>query len=427
MQSRGGIALGAGYALILGLLICSTVVSVRLERALSDHKTGVYNNHLQLENAITQVRDAVYLGDSGARDYLRRGSPDFRQRVSDLEARRQSLDPVLPGETKQRFAAFVAGLRRIANEAPPSGDEAEKTRLRIAELTANVMPALDRASRDGREYLRMAEASFEQRQEVAVWRLFVILGGCLLAGFVTAWLMLRHIRRWQRERGEHLSEVERLSARLIEVQEDERRMLSRELHDGVGQLLTAIQMELSPVLRDASDPQAAGRLQRAHGLTGRTIRTVRDITAMLRPSLLDDLGLKPALEWHVQEFRTRSGIETEFHVGEGLDDLPEDLRTCVYRVTQEALNNCEKYSGASRAGITVLRSEERLVVEVRDNGRGFDPRECSSHGAGLLGIRERAAQLGGTARIDTKPGKGFRLVVTLPLAGIAEIAGAATA
>jgi signal transduction histidine kinase len=150
-----------------------------------------------------------------------------------------------------------------------------------------------------------------------------------------------------------------------------------------------------------------------------TVRTVRDISLLLRPSLLDDLGLGPALQWQAEDFRRRTKVPCVVEE-EGLrDDLPEAVKTCVYRVTQEALHNCEKHAAATHVFVRVLQTAEFLSVEVRDDGIGFEipQREASiaTQHFGILGMRERAAGLNGTLIMETQPGEGTTINLWLPL------------
>jgi signal transduction histidine kinase len=147
---------------------------------------------------------------------------------------------------------------------------------------------------------------------------------------------------------------------------------------------------------------------------------------LLRPALLDDLGLVPALQWQLEEFARRSGIGCEFS-GDGVDDmLPDSVKTCVYRVVQEALHNCEKHAGANRVSVGLREHPDSLTVEVRDNGCGFELNEKSmpnrGAGLGILGMRERAARLGGTLTVETAPGMGTLLTLRLPLVATPAVA-----
>ena len=162
------------------------------------------------------------------------------------------------------------------------------------------------------------------------------------------------------------------------------------------------------------------RLDRARDLAERTVQTVRNMSGLLRPALLDDLGLVPALHFQLEDFIRRSGIVCEF-VEHGVpDNLPDAVKTCVYRVVQEALHNSEKHSAATKVKVSVRQYADRLVAEIEDNGRGFpldrQGRPARSTGLGLLGIRERAGIAGGSLTIDSAPGRGTRIVLLLPVA-----------
>jgi signal transduction histidine kinase len=166
-------------------------------------------------------------------------------------------------------------------------------------------------------------------------------------------------------------------------------------------------------------------MRRARDLAERTVQTVRNIALLLRPALLDDLGLAPALQWQLEEFTRRSGIVCEF-CEDGVDDmLPDPVKTCVYRVVQEALHNCEKHAGANRVSIALRQLPDSLEAEVRDNGRGFELNQKSmphrNAGLGILGMRERAARVGGTLALETAPGRGTHLSLRIPLAQPAPI------
>jgi signal transduction histidine kinase len=231
----------------------------------------------------------------------------------------------------------------------------------------------------------------------------------------------------ERQADEHLEAVEQtrrelqqLSARLLEVEEEGRRKLSRELHDEIGQTLALLQIEISHAQAALGNPRTAEeRLKRARELAERTVVTIRNISGGLRPSLLDDLGLVPALQFQLEDFLRRSGIACDF-VEEGVaDQLPDTVKTCVYRVVQEALHNCEKHAGANRVRVAVRQLRECLVAEIEDNGRGFQMNEqrmpYRTSGLGLLGLRERAANAGGTLVIDSAPGHGTRIALRIPL------------
>jgi signal transduction histidine kinase len=217
-------------------------------------------------------------------------------------------------------------------------------------------------------------------------------------------------------------ELQRLSARLLEVEEEGRRQLARELHDEIGQSLALLQIEISRAQAAASSGQPASlpeRLERARALAEETVQTIRDISLLLRPALLDDLGLAPALQFQVEQFLRRSGIACDYVEENVSDHLPDSVKTCVYRIVQEALHNCEKHSGAARVRVAVLQDPGLLRIEINDDGRGFLVNEKGmpsiTTGLGLLGMRERATIVGGSLEIDSAPGRGTRLSLRIPV------------
>ncbi|MEQ1945668.1 MAG: sensor histidine kinase [Bryobacteraceae bacterium] len=206
----------------------------------------------------------------------------------------------------------------------------------------------------------------------------------------------------------------------MEVQEFERRRLARELHDDLGQRVTALLMELSRI--DAgSDVANVARLARAREYTEGILHTIRDISSMLRPALLDDLGLKAALEGHIRKFYERTGLPCTLICSlREPDDLPDSIRTCVYRVIQEALNNCEKHASASSIHVTIERADPvkmagELSVTIADDGCGLPPGALVPGGSGLSNMRERVELLHGTFTIESSNKKGTAILLTIPV------------
>ncbi len=224
----------------------------------------------------------------------------------------------------------------------------------------------------------------------------------------------------------HRSEenLRRLTAYLNKVREEERTRISREIHDELGQQLTAIKMDLcwiqAKLVRVEPEGEAGNfrqRLAEAVQLVDATIANVRKIATDLRPGILDDLGLPAAMEWQAQEFERRSGIACCFSCR--VKDLPLDSEqtTGVFRIFQEVLTNVARHSGASRTDVRLDTDGEGLILEVCDNGRGIAEEERAlSKSLGLLGMRERAKLLGGAFEIEGHPGEGTRVALRVPLA-----------
>ncbi len=209
-------------------------------------------------------------------------------------------------------------------------------------------------------------------------------------------------------------ELQKLSDRLVTAQEEERRNLSRELHDEVGQTMSAMLVELGRVETAPDSETRAERLASARSMAETSVGMVRNMALLLRPSMLDDLGLVAALRWQAREVTRRSGLKVKMVADEIAEDLPDSHRTCLYRVVQEALNNCAKHSQASQVRVVVHRDRDGLSVTVQDNGIGFEP--SRDKGMGLLGMEERVERLGGLFSIESRPGGGDGSVDSFPLA-----------
>lgn len=206
------------------------------------------------------------------------------------------------------------------------------------------------------------------------------------------------------------------------VQEEERRRLARELHDGIGQTLTALKNQLERTRRqnDRSVEATAERIDEALQIAAQALDDTRELSRLLRPAVLDDLGLAPALSWLTRTVRERFGIEVEIEL-RGLDDrLDSEVETLAFRVVQEALTNVAKHSGAASARIAIERTPSHLRIRMSDEGQGFDPRRIldPAHrdgGVGLRGMRDRAELFGGSVRIDSAAGRGTRIELLVPL------------
>jgi signal transduction histidine kinase len=215
---------------------------------------------------------------------------------------------------------------------------------------------------------------------------------------------------------EQHEQLQILSRRLVEVQEAERRTVARDLHDEVGQVLTGLSLALELVARQPPE-HAPARLEHAQRLVNELIVRVRDMSMQLRPPMLDDLGLLPALLWYFERFREQTGIQVHFKHS-GLEQrFSGDIEITVYRVVQEALINAANYAGVGEVFVRLLAGRKHLDVQVEDRGRGFDVQEALHNPAtsGLSGMRERTRLLGGELQIDTEPGRGSCLTVYLPL------------
>jgi signal transduction histidine kinase len=334
--------------------------------------------------------------------------PVMRALQSEVEAYWRVLDETLgwtPAERdRERYAFFYEQLmpRRTAM-------------LQIADRVAEA---------DEREFNRgeeQAAASFSRYRLESVTTLTVTLAG----GVLVAMLSCVYLLRLEREAAQRFAEATRaeaelkeLSARLVRAQEDERRALSRELHDELGQAFSAIAMETGNLLDLDWSDAARARLEAVRDVAGKGVDATRNMSLLLRPSMLDDFGLVPALNWQARETARRTGMRVHLTAPEAAGDLPEEHKTCIYRIVQEALNNAARHAQARNVQVTVRDEPDRIHVTVRDDGVGFHSQRV--RGLGLLGMQERVHHLGGRFAVDSSPGRGALVTVELPRAVFAE-------
>lgn len=222
------------------------------------------------------------------------------------------------------------------------------------------------------------------------------------------------------------------------VQEEERRRLARELHDGIGQTLTALKNHLDHLAgkAEAAGSRFAEDLAAAAEMAGGAVHDTRELSRLLRPPVLDDLGLVPALSWLARTLEKRTGLAIELEIAGALDPerdpprLEPDLETLVFRVVQEALTNTLKHSGARRAEVAVAADGEAVRVRVADAGAGFDPDAtldgAAGSGVGLAGMRDRVELFGGRLTLASAPGRGTEILLVVPRGAAAGPAWAAS-
>jgi signal transduction histidine kinase len=237
------------------------------------------------------------------------------------------------------------------------------------------------------------------------------------------------VRRSRSKAEEELDQTyEKLRAmahRVVELQEEERRNIARELHDEIGQSLTGLKLLISQATR--SLPSSSSEiLKEAQSVVTELMQQVREMSLKLRPSMLDDLGLLPTLLWYFERYTAQTRIKISFEHSGLQRNFPADINTAVYRIIQEALTNVARYADVGEADVRVRANHNRISLLVQDRGAGFDAaRLAAKASAGLSGMRERAQLLGGSVNIETSPGKGTRLLAELPLqtAGVASSTG----
>jgi signal transduction histidine kinase len=443
-------ALIAGFAVVFGLWVASGYelvrslrdVDLRLEASRDDFQRG--------QDVLTAVRTNVLLGSIYLRDALIDRTPESHEDyLNALLMIREEVDRVLPvylpligsplerqhwdhlqveldNYWKSRDVVFTYDEPlTTANAAAVLRQRIVPARQSILEIVDS-LSALQRASRERHE----AEAAL--LYSGAQTRVVSLASLALLVGLIVAVVATRHVGRLEHEierrqaaERQTRRDLERLSARLVTAQEEERRSLARELHDAVGQALTAIKMEMGVAMRGVeTDSRARRALDEGRAIAESTLQNVRDLSQLLHPSMLDDFGLPEAVSAHLRSFSKRTGIRTQL-THERMDDrLSPEIEVCVYRIVQEALTNVARHSGASSCTVSLVRREGMLHLTIEDDGRGIDAAAARASDArrrlGLIGMRERAQALAGTFVIENRHEGGTRVTVRLPAAPVAE-------
>ncbi|HUI80046.1 MAG TPA: ATP-binding protein [Bryobacteraceae bacterium] len=435
------LVLSIGFGgLILFLIAAATGTLVSLDRARSS-ETRLRKAFLARLGALDQIRAQIYLSGTYVRDFLlspdEPGAASQSTRLEALERETQSAltsySQSLAPEERQPFAtlraeieAYWSILDRMLAWSPE-----ERNRMRngffydeLVPRRTTMLQIADRIAAVNERGLSRVEEQLAESSESLRRSLLLTFGVTLFGGLVLALLTIGYTVRLERELERGLEEnarakadLQELSGRLLRAQENERRTLARELHDEVGQSLSAILMEAENAECAEKSQELRLHLSAIRSLAEKTANEVRDLALLLRPSMLDDFGLVPALNWHGREMTKRTGLNILVSADEAGDDLPDEHTTCIYRMVQEAVNNAARHAHARTVEVVVRRETGRVVFSVQDDGAGFDPRVV--RGLGLLGMEERVRRLGGRLRLESEPGRGTRVAAELPLTNLA--------
>ena len=446
-------ALGLGGLLLL--VVVSVLTASNRAQEIYTQLDQLNSHQRDVETKLRRLRSDLHLSGIFIRDYLldpeRERAPFYREQLAAFRennlatvADLRSLAAGRPGN-EERIASLEAKLDEYWQAFDPLFDWTlvEKISQSAGFLKREVLPRREAVLAIASEIEDLNNANHAsqraevtRRQEAFRTELHRLIWGSLFLGLVVALTAVIRLRVLERrsenerevaEQAEHL--MRQLSHQLVATQEEERKNLSRELHDHVGQMLTALRMELGRIdrLRSAGGHRVAGAVAECRQLVDNMVRTVRDLALGLRPSMLDDFGLQPALEWHVRDFGRRFGVPVELTVDGDFDLLPEQHRTCVYRSVQEALTNCVRHARASHIAVSVSRQADCLAVSITDDGVGFNPAQRAG-GLGLRGIEERVRDLNGVLSIKSAAGAGTTLTLKVPLlADAPEVAHARAA
>jgi signal transduction histidine kinase len=440
MVPNSRLVLMAGFGGLLLLMAFAGVDGLRAFQQIQSANSSIREDYLRRTRVLERIRADLYVSGTYVRDYLlepesgkaeghryslaetRRDMDaalaEYRALLTTAEARPfdvltrelaaywKVLEPVFEWTAEQRRQGGYVFLR----------DEVFPRRVSMLGIADQIGTINEAQLNTGKKRVQETFSTLRRR---LTWTIAFSIGLGLLLATGSMWKILRletETSARYREIEQARAELKALSARLVQAQEDERRAISRELHDEIGQALSGILVELANLslnIRNRDLQAVSAQADDIKKQVEQSIRVVRNMALLLRPSMLDDLGLTPALEWQAREVSKRSGIRVDVNAAPEAEGLPEEYKTCIYRVVQEALHNIEQHAGANRVTVDVSRDDGRLRLSIDDDGKGFDARHV--RGMGLLGIQERVSHLGGSFAVASEPGRGARLRIDLPL------------
>jgi len=362
------------------------------------HRFSLIETRHDMDSAIDEYRSLLNEQEAGP----------FRELTENLAAYWRVLEPVFQWTADERMQKGYLFLR----------DEVFPRRQSMLGIADQIRDLNEAQLEEGREEVARTFAQLRRRLVLSVGLLIVL-------GLALAVIITRKLLALENETARHYQEIvhareelKQLSARLVEAQENERRSISRELHDEIGQALTGVLVEmanLSTLIRARDLPAVETKAAEIKRLVENSIS---NMALLLRPSMLDDLGLVPALEWQAREVSKRTGVWVTVAAEGVSEDLPEEHKTCVYRIMQEAVHNAVQHASARSVKVAVRQEADRLLLSVQDDGKGFQV--ARQRGMGLLGMEERVSYLGGRLQVESAPGQGTELRVVLPLAAAAK-------
>ena len=436
-QTRRLLLIGFGGLLLLLAFTGFNALSV-LNR-IQKRNESIRLDYVNRDRTLEQLRSDIYLSGTYVRDLLL--EPDTTRadahrkelnvahaRIESMIAAYQNLVGANERRAFQRFANEVSSyfdslrpaLQWNADQRRKFGYSFMKDfllpkRMIIVRLADQISQLNQEQLENGNKRVASLFATF--RTDLIVLLIITLAGGFLLAsGSIHRILRLERLSALRFDEAlQARSALQDLSARLVEVQETERRALSRELHDEIGQALSALLLAIGNVaamISPQEHPEARNQLLDTRRVAEKTVAMVRDMSLLLRPSMLDDLGLLPALEWQAREISRTSNIRVSVQADSVPEQLPDEQRTCIYRVVQEALRNVTRHARAKHVQIQLKEDHGALRLTIQDDGQGFVPER--ERGIGVLGMEERVKRLNGSFQVKSQPGNGTVIHIELP-------------
>lgn len=399
-----------GFTAVIALLAAAAIVEVNYARSVASSSEELVANQLVTERLLDAVeREQGVLNSalfrlSGAPERLNRAQVLADLDQTDAEVHRMAAD-ARGGPNETAWSELERAVLDFSQEARRPGASSRELFSRHEYVTAAVarlVDLMDARAVETRRNMDQQSQRLKQESEFLLGASFLV---ALVAAIVTVGIAVRVFRQMESQTGE----LSRVSFRMLETQESTARRFSHELHDELGGSLTAIKSNLAAI---AANPTDRARIEDCVKLVDQSISNVRELSQLLRPTILDDFGLDAGIGWLADRFRERTGIETEFR-SEFDGRLADETETHLFRIVQEALTNAARHSGATRVFIHLRKEHAQIHLTIQDNGKGLQ--KPLNGGMGLSGMRARARSAGGELKIKPSPGGGLTIEVSAPL------------
>jgi signal transduction histidine kinase len=394
-----------GFASVIGLLLTAGLIGFNSAHLIARNWADLVRNQRVATRLLEQLqREQETLS-------LTPGAVDRERILSQLEKADQITALMVQESAGTPQAPLWQQLHTAATSFSIEAHKENQSRD-LLRLHQQVTSAVARIVSSGFENALAAQSEIEQRSKESVNESIVLFGGSLLLAILCAVLTLRIAARLVRRMELQSTELSRVTWHMLENQETTARRFSHELHDELGQTLTAIKANLAAI-RSGNDRDAA-RVEDCNSLVDDAIRNVRELSQLLHPTILDDFGLDASLRWLAERFTERTGIEIEYESNFN-ERLSDDTETHVFRIVQEALTNVARHSQATKVRIQLGRRDQRIHLCLIDNGKGLQDQGNATAGMGLTGMRARARGAGGELQIASRNGAGVSIELWAPI------------
>jgi len=409
----------AGFTLVIFLLLLAGFVSIGNIRSIQRNAATLVSEQEETASLIDEIQHEQGALNAVFYNLARHPESIDREKIlSQLAETEKNIDEIVVEtegtsdeglwlKLKQASVEFAGETRRLLAQERPSSLLSRDLFQRHQQVTSIVAKLMESNARAARN----AQQAIDLQSRKLTTQSFLLLGGCLLLALLFALLTVRMTTSLFRKMEWQAGELSRVSWHMLENQETAARRFSHELHDELGQALTALKANLVSL----PGPAAPGkRVEDCLRLVDESIRNVREMSQLLHPTFLDDFGLNAGIRWLSDRFQERTGIAVVY-VSTVDGRLPEETERHLFRITQEALTNAARHSGARSVRMELVRQGDNILLSISDDGRGFAPAAGNDPGGfGMIGMRARARSAGGELTVSSQPGHGVQIVVRVP-------------